>query len=650
MSKRDDLMTVDWDDYNEYEFRILHRQREMRNADGFKDHYKSVYKGFFLGEAPEGVEPNVVCWLKVVEFSEETAYPQLREQYDLVEFPEEQAPRIRRPLARNAEAVRIARELKKGKDPRLSNRLCYMVERSYSELTPEDIRYLTPWERLEYMDQYCAALEELYEVSPHVYGWAVEAHRDVKLGNGLILREKDRFRVKLLDFSSIRFERDPEYAQLPRPVYVSAEGGQNTKPLTMSDENTCLEIVSSGYPTTRRADVYALGAMLAGMFGHVLPGYRNPNTCVVTRANKNRGEARPSLEPKDIEHRLLTWLQKDKKLGASYPGTTWMEELLSRIGTPFTWGDPAESPYELDRELLDQVKELFFDATRIDPADRIDMDEFHDRVHRLKNWLQKRTGKQTSRSSKLYLQPECVYVLHQRDMLEHRHLLKQAAAQAMEQEDGFLPVQLCWYQNKEDGLFSKEAQIERKCIESVSELNTTIAVREDRAEVPAKNLVHMICKIWEMYSKYRYEKSFSGTIHIFSVEPILQEHFGRVRSRGELYTFDDFLGNLSELSDGALRVRFHAPAEPEYQKENASFAYFPLPGYEAEAPEPKPEPFLDPIQAFEFKPESEPRPEPEPEPDPAPDPAQYYLRGAESLFILTEDGRKIYVTRKKIRR
>lgn len=646
MSERNDLLTVEWDDYTDYTFRILHRQREMRNAEGFKDHYKSVYKGYFLGQAPEGVEPNVVCWLKVVEFSEETAYPQLREQYDLVDFPEDQAPRIRRPLARNPEAVRIAQALKNGEEPCLSERLCYMVERSYGELTPEDIQYLTPWERLEYVDQYCAALEELYEVSTAVYGWPVEAHRDVKLGNGLILREKDRFQVKLLDFSSIRFERDSAYAEYPRPEFVSDEGGQNTKPLTMSDENTCLEIVSSDYPTTRRADVYALGAMLAGMFGYVLPGYRNPNTCICTRPNGMKGGPRISQDKDEIAERLMVFLPKDKRLGDTYPGTTWMEERLSQSGTPFTWGDPVSAPYKLDRELLDQVKALFFDATRIDPADRIDLEEFHDRVHRLKNWLQKRTGKQTGRSSKLYLQPECVYVLHQRDLLENRTVLKRAAVQTMEQEDSFLPVQLCWYQNKEDGLYSKAAQIERKCVRSVVDLNRTIDGRERRAEVPAKNLVHMIRRIWEMYHKYKYEKSFSGTIHIFSVEPIRQEHFGKIRSQGRIYTFSDYLGKLSKLSGGALMVRFHAPSEPEYQEENASLDYVPLPGYGGEEQKPGPEPVQEPRP----EPKTESKPEPAPEPKPVPDPVQYYLRGAESLFLLTEDGRKIYVTRKKIRR
>ena len=276
MSEESRILPIEWDVGETYQFLYFQQTRAMYVDGSRKDRCKNVYRGYFIDEAPEGVEPNVVCWLKEIQIDEKCKYPQLREQFDMADFPEREAPHIRHLLARNPEAERIVREVREGQSPKPKGS-CFMVERSYAELFPEQIQYLTPWERLEYVDQYCIALKELYETSKTVYNWPVAAHRDVKIGNGLILRSKDRFRVILLDFSSVRFEPDSAHAPIPdsyRPVYISAKGSQGTDPHLMSHENTCLEIVCADYATTQATDVYALGTMLASLFGYVTPSCR----------------------------------------------------------------------------------------------------------------------------------------------------------------------------------------------------------------------------------------------------------------------------------------------------------------------------------------------------------------------------------------
>lgn len=634
MSKVIKTLYLEWDDDTEYAFYVLDIAREPKyTEEGKPTRNKSVYRGFFGEEAPEGVEPRVICWLKEIWFQEGIEYPQLREQYDLVEFPAGRAERIRQPLARNPDAVRITEEMKAGKRPISSGRPCYMVEQCYSLLKTEDIRYLTPWERLEYVYQYCAALNQLYELSPEVYAWPVEAHRDVKLENGLIQRDKDRFWVKLLDFSAVRFKSDEEPEEMPvMPEFLSDEGGQNTSPHLMSVENTCLEIVSSDYPTKRAADVYALGAMLAGMFAYVSPDCRNPNEAVCTMTGKNRLQwsERDKIEIYEI---FRKGLRTDVKLGSDYRGTTWMEEMLRAEGIPFAWGDPKGSPYVLSQELLAQVKELVFLATRVDPDSRISFDEFCDGVRKLKRCVRE----ERSGSSKLYLQPESICMIHQRDLMESRTLMRNAVEQALEQEDSLLPVQLCWYQNKTDKRYSRSAELKLASIYSAGALSNKVATQSYSDDVAANSMVHMLYKLWKLYERHKYENSFSGTIHIFSAEPITQEHFEAARSRTNEYTFEYVLAMLSKLSSDSLEVIFHTTCKPEYLEESCAFTFVPLPGYE-EAPE------------HEIEQETEPAPESKPAPEPELDLVQLYLRGAESLFFEDENGRKVYVSRKKIRR
>lgn len=648
MPEKSKVLQIAWDASTTYQFHCFQQTRVMYDEGGRKNRCKNVFRGYFIDNAPAGVEPNVICWLKQVRIDEKCKYPQLREQFDMADFPESETPHIRHLLARNPEAERIVQEVRLGRFPKVGGD-CFMVERCYSELFPDQIQYLTPWERLEYMSQFCIALQELYETSKSVYNWPVAAHRDVKIGNGLILRDKNRFRVILLDFSSVRFESDLAHAKIPdtyRPEYISSKGGQGTDPYLMSHENTCLEIVCSGYDTTQATDVYALGTMLASLFGYVTPTCRNPNVYCCTNPSPQGSDMRISMERPDLEAHLLKWLPRDKKLGRTYRGTSWVEQMLEQAHTPFTWGDPKGAPYQLPRDLLDQVRELFFQATRLDPNDRISMDEFRKCIQTLKN----ATPKERGSSPKLYMSPECVYMIHQDGLREHKTLLVNAVSKSLTRPDSNLPVQLCWYKNPEQKKTRPRPDDTEDTFAPIATAKgvlTKIQVRLASTPVQSTSLVRALYELWNNYHTYQYENRFSGTIHIFSLEPFNRGAFRPIIIDGQRFTFNDFLQYLFELSDGELQVRFHSPYKLEPRDHHPSFKRVLLPVLEEEPQ----------------KTRSEPRPEPKPEPAPQPEPpkqeevpeqevdmTKFYLLGFEGLFFLDEDERKVYVTRRKIRR
>lgn len=649
MPKSSTILTVNWAVDETYQFYVIHQAREMfvsvPGADPRKDRCKNVYRGYFIDRAPNGVEPNVVCWLKQIRIDEKREYPQLREQYDMADFPEGQSEHLRHLLARNPEADRIVQEIRDGHTPR-AQADCFMVERSYAELLPEHIQYLTPRERLEYICQYCTALKELYKTSKSVYNWPVAAHRDVKIGNGLILRYNGRFQVVLLDFSSIRFEADSPHAPIPdtyRPEFISSKGSQGTNPYLMSHENTCLEIVSSKYPTTRATDVYALGTMLASLFGYVTPNHRNPNAYLCTKPDPQDNQKRITLDHHMMEARLLHLLPRDKKLGDVYRGTTWMEQTLEQARTPFTWGDPKGAPYHLDAELLEQVKELFFEATRMDPADRISMEDFHVRIQTLKN----ATPKERSNSPKLYMFSECVYLIHQDALQEHKAWMQDIVASSLDRPDSDFPIHLCWYQSRRENTDADDTDDAFTPITSARELLTKIGARSASASAQYHSLVHALYGVWCNYDSYQYENSFNGTIHIFSSEAFEGKVFRPIIVNGKKYTFNQLLEHLTKLQNAELKVRFHSPYKLKPAEHHSSFKRVVVPGPEVWAgtaqsapdPDPKPEP-----------PKREAAPAPEQPAAPEEPLEKYYLFGSEGLFFLDEDGRKVYVTKRKMRR
>ena len=199
-------MDIPWKAGKTYRFRCIDSPRPSEEA-----RFKEVYYGFFVGEAPENLEPNVSYYLKKILVHPDdfvmynqsnqavfvNKYPQSREKYELLDL---NGQHLRKVLACNQNVLDIRHKIMSNQElPILED--CYIVERPYKMLpnpevkgdpldhTPAEewelLEELTVYERLTYMEQVCRSLKELY--THRVYTEKVVAHWDLKLSNCLIV-------------------------------------------------------------------------------------------------------------------------------------------------------------------------------------------------------------------------------------------------------------------------------------------------------------------------------------------------------------------------------------------------------------------------------------------------------------------------------
>ena len=634
----DNTITILWDkDKNEtYRFRFKKHLRSKYNRNRERDRWKDVYYGYFMGTAPEGLVPDIHYWLKEIEISKRE-YPQFREQYDLVEFNQDH---IRSFLARNPMAINAAEDIRAGNQPVMTDtavkNYCYAVEQPYSEVGNQDIRHMTIWERLEYIWQYCQALNELYESSTHVLSHGVIAHRDVKIQNGLILRGKTKFTLKLLDFSAVRFEDDSAHGT-PASAVCSETGGQGTKPYVMSAENTCIEIVTDQFTPSVKTDVFALGTMLASFFGYVTENHRNPNGYCCSVDPTDNPNNRVLKKHETLVMQMQSWQKLDNGLPDDGSRGNWMEIFLHQIYVDFHWGDPPGSVHQPSQELLEQVRRLVFDATRVEPDKRIGMAEFQERIQE----LHKSVPEERGTCPKLYEQPESILLVHQKvHHKDHAAQLVKTIPQIISCSGTRFPMRIFWYQNPVDGLYDKYAEAQMTLVTDASELQAQLNRHTAEPRLNARSLTDAVANLYYYYVARPYEHQFSGSLQLVTFDPIHADHLQPVRISRAPYSLSDFMYWLSDLSTslGNNAVYVHSPGPDSLPEELALCNPQHL--------------LLAPPEAAP-KQEGEPRNEPEPKPaaKPMPDPSTLYLRNSEEgLFFLLEDGSKIYVSRKKPRR
>jgi hypothetical protein len=234
-------------------------------------------------------------------------------------------------------------------------------------------------------------------------------------------------------------------------------------------------------------------------------------------------------------------------------------------------------------------------------------------------------------------------MIHQKSLGEQRKLLNSGIKNAISGSDFTFPVQLCWYQNRQDGKYHPQAEpMSYRTIDTFDRLSGEFYTRDAGTLLPTVSLTHGIHQLWNLYYSYRYERLFSGTIHIFSAERFCKENFRSIKIGTEIYTFRDFTESLSELADGPLQIYLHSPYEPENIQELALFQWVPMlekkltssaslgmpPIYRTDI-----EPLADQQQKLQMTASVE----------------KQYLLGAEGLFFADEDGKKIYVSRRKNR-
>lgn len=396
---------IQWEPDDTYQF-----VGTLLTRDGKKE-LKSVWRGYFINRAPKGLEPGVEYCLKVITVhSVEKKLPQKREYYDAVAF---HGPHQRRILARNTNAVQVEDELRTGK---LQNRdrFCYVVEPVYERATRlfENCWRYPAALRLDVIGQYAQGCLELRSQENRLHaGLVVDAHRDIKIDNGMVEMLDKEIRIRLIDYASIHLEREtaPTGVQTVRNTDGTYGG-------FLSPSNTAPEDLRyTDWQVGDTTDVYALGMMLASLFVHTEGEYINFNRKWIGSIPEDGDKAA------DKDYKTSQEFQRCQKAYDQTEGTTaWIEKALVDRGMAFCW---EELP---DPKVLKEIRQLFIKATRIDPLERISLEDFIKKIYEIR---------EMAAACKNRI-PVSLYLFEQTDFDQYGNAYAQEAANIFRQEGG----------------------------------------------------------------------------------------------------------------------------------------------------------------------------------------------------------------------
>ncbi len=512
-------VTLSWGE-KKYTFCVEYVHTKAFKNDGSRLHYKQVVEGYFKGEAPDGLTPGTCYTLKRIwtqnNDGEHAKYAQSRERYDLIDYANGSRAHLRSILACCDNAVRIRDQLQNQND--CEDVECYSVEPIYTSLieSNEKIESMTAWERLEYIRQYAVGLKELQECA--IGNKLIAAHRDVKIGNGLIERGDDSFVVKINDMSTICLGDASELRKYSGGTRIKKESGTHLFPL--SPQNTAPEDVLSE-EITERVDVYALGMMLAGFFGYVSEAsgnkpyaYRNPNNALCRLCGKwdeNDGEE------------IKTSLQKVFKEARAIdsPKVSWIEETLKNEKHPFLWESATKENYPLSGPLKKEIQELFISSTRIRPKDRIDLSGFIEQIFDIMTRVKEERNKS---NYLLYRIPEAAYLFSQNLNESEKGKVHTALTHTVGRDGGVIDV--FSYANSN---VSRVVRPSDNCFTDVEELNSWMTKELTLPRAGSTNngntLLSALYNVSGFYRSNCGKKEFGGIVRIFTHKALTDEDF-----------------------------------------------------------------------------------------------------------------------------
>lgn len=378
------------------------------------DPYKWVYIGSFVEKAPAGLTPGAEYCLKQINFFGLQKCPQLREYYELVPF---KGDHLRELKQMNANARCVADALKRGETPKRTLD-CYVVEPAYRPALDlfQRCSERSVIQRLEIIRQCALGCQELQSPDNKLGGRAITAHRDMKRDNVVNAGTPDEPHICLIDFSSIKLEQEAFAPKRDGDGHIdlnaTLRGG-------MSASNTAPEDLGyQDYSVSEKTDVYSLGMMLAGMFLLVDGKYTQPSEKWVYR---NGWKQDPITKVVSCDTVALingfSKCQSKYESGAKWD-STWIEQDLTARGIRCQW---ERMP---DHNLLKLIRSAFFSATRIDPKDRLTLDQF---IKTLEILIQRAKNS----SSRI---PVSVYLVDQNKLDQFRTLYADAACKVFRQE------------------------------------------------------------------------------------------------------------------------------------------------------------------------------------------------------------------------
>lgn len=314
---------------------------------------KRVLVGQFLsvGEhkndsAPEGCCLDTTYCMKSARVTLDmllSEHPQNREYLDFLDYKGEH---LREILAMNKD-TRLLCDLINNPDRSRANAEtvldCSIIEPLYESF--DEAVFDTPKKKLLCMLQIVDGLYDLTSTKFSAIN-SIIAHRDLKFSNLVIENAQSEPKIKLIDFSTIKTDFTlSDYNRISKGA--------------LSPSNTAPEDVMPQYTVSEKNDVFALGIMLAELFGIWKDDdNKNPLSMLFDNAGVDLSDTEAVAE----FYREL--------IDASGYGKSpcWLENALTKI---------ADCSADWSAEfILTGIKQLFEGATRLLPADRISLKEF----------------------------------------------------------------------------------------------------------------------------------------------------------------------------------------------------------------------------------------------------------------------------------
>ncbi|MBE6686481.1 MAG: hypothetical protein E7591_04530 [Ruminococcaceae bacterium] len=350
-------------------------EKELHREGSAKRIYIGCFRRSGNGSIPNDSLPTGTEYDK--EYCLKTAYvtlplsishPQNRHFWDFFPF---KGDNLREVIALNDDAFQMSQELKNGgikpydtnADPdSLRNFDCAVLEPVYSPFRIED--FPTYFDKIDCMLQIIKGLKQLMG-DETLREYRVIAHRDMKFNNVVVQHCEDGTRrIRLIDFPTVKFN------------FPDTQGNDNHTYLGfVSLSNTAPEDVIANYRVSAKTDVFALGAMLAEIFGvWSYDGVNNPLRLLF--------DCVPYIRT-DIAEDCRIFYTKMNEL---YPysgadGYSWLESALNANEKNAVWDN-------IDNSLRIWIRTLFRRAVVINPGRRISLDVFESELKKINKQIQ----------------------------------------------------------------------------------------------------------------------------------------------------------------------------------------------------------------------------------------------------------------------
>ncbi len=288
------------------------------------------------------------------------SYPQHRQFWDFFPF---EGDNLRQILALNDDARRMSGLIMDGTlnpfgQGEKQGFKCAVVEPLYA---PFDIeKFPTYKEKIDCLLQIIAGLNQLAK-NDTLKKYKIVAHRDLKFKNVMVEYGKGgTYRLRIIDFPSVKlYNKEGD------------EGVSHTFLGFFSTENTAPEDVISDYRITSKTDVFALGTMLAEIFG-VWNIEGEPEKNPLSLLYKVVG----NIDFSDAREcgRFYEAMKKRYPYGnADVPG--WLEQVLAAHDKSASWDAITMT--------CPDIRRLFRTATAIEPSHRMTLRRFEEELKQI---------------------------------------------------------------------------------------------------------------------------------------------------------------------------------------------------------------------------------------------------------------------------